>query len=126
MREGTQGCPLVNPLNNVVLKINDVNHFIKKLKKNNFVKPLKTFFFVYDVNYFITFKKKSLRKRLKDLSLICIIHTYVCSMYVRMYVVCMYACMYVYRLETCIAVSFNQTELSVATRASMWCSGVST
>jgi len=31
MREGTQGPPIVNPLNNVVLKFYDVNHFINFL-----------------------------------------------------------------------------------------------
>ena len=67
----TQGSPLVNSLNNVFLK------FMKQ--------SLHKFLF-----------KKSLRKRLKDLSLMYIrirIHTYLC-MYIRVYV-CIYVFMYV-------------------------------
>jgi hypothetical protein len=42
MREGTQAPPLVNPLNNVFLKIYDAYHFIIFFKKKYFENGLKT------------------------------------------------------------------------------------
>ena len=76
MREGTQGPPIVNPLNNVVLKFYDVNHFINFLFVLNTALLIKVVVKTSFKNlrckilHYYFFKNKSLRKRHQDLSLI--------------------------------------------------------
>ena len=105
MREGTQGFrvpPIVNPLNNGFLKSYDANHLIKHLKKKSPGRAPIFFFKFRCKSLHKFFTKKSLRKQLKDLSLICILYRYCKAVLLE------YSYVYTYMQDVCVSSSTSK------------------